>query len=625
MKCPHCGQEHPDNTKFCPETGLKIEIPQSSTSEMIACNNPSCVDYGKKILPPDSKFCPTCGKSILCARKVVASYRDNNGKDCQLDNYDEWNNNDAIIFEFGNWIYTNNSLLLKDNGNIRNLGKYDFAVPYEEFLFAIKQWEENIPFEIYTKDGKCHSSSNKYGEIEDFMKDGICMCKISKNKYGIVDIQQDKIIQVINDNPKQCGRPALNSKFSIVAYAISGSMGDYIIVYDKNRGTLERINRRFDFVREDYYGPRCELWVISDNYLLVNESTAYSCPRDYYVINRSGNICFKFEPKSYPKSYAGIVAAYNRGFFNGITGRGFESIYTANFIVNSCLVYGKQIGEKSWQQEYGILDINTDKTLLITANCFYPVLDNNNEVRCIFSFGYSKRHSVVYDTIDYVKHEFNTIGDELQVMGFFNGFFNLCTGEYASNCFSDRRKQDITIYSTIYDQNWNVVFEDRWGKFLGVFGGYSDNKFYALSKSGDFGFIQDGVFCHKANFSYKEMYRLLPLFLIDRFLIYHADGVVLIDLDGNIIKELDDNFNLHQFEESEDKFSNYTEEHTLFMSYRKVVIGRKKDTTTGCLSSGHYLTNLETGYQYACDENSYGLGLTLDYSIRKLWSNVYKF
>lgn len=53
MKCPYCGQEHPDNTKFCPETGNKLK-PQSWV-----CSNPDC-DY-REPLPISAKFCPNCG------------------------------------------------------------------------------------------------------------------------------------------------------------------------------------------------------------------------------------------------------------------------------------------------------------------------------------------------------------------------------------------------------------------------------------------------------------------------------------------------------------------------------------------------------------------------------------
>ena len=59
MKCPHCGQEHPDNFKFCPNTAKAIE------TQLKACTNKNCPDCGKFILPIDSKFCPTCGSSVI--------------------------------------------------------------------------------------------------------------------------------------------------------------------------------------------------------------------------------------------------------------------------------------------------------------------------------------------------------------------------------------------------------------------------------------------------------------------------------------------------------------------------------------------------------------------------------
>ena len=58
MKCPHCGQEHPDSFQFCPVKGQKI-APQFK-----ACSNEQCSDYGKYILPLDSSFCPSCGHPI---------------------------------------------------------------------------------------------------------------------------------------------------------------------------------------------------------------------------------------------------------------------------------------------------------------------------------------------------------------------------------------------------------------------------------------------------------------------------------------------------------------------------------------------------------------------------------
>lgn len=53
MKCPHCGQEHPANTKFCPETGMKMEL------QYWVCRKEGC--SFRQPLPPTAKFCPNCG------------------------------------------------------------------------------------------------------------------------------------------------------------------------------------------------------------------------------------------------------------------------------------------------------------------------------------------------------------------------------------------------------------------------------------------------------------------------------------------------------------------------------------------------------------------------------------
>ena len=63
MKCPYCSQEHPADTKFCPETGEKIKM--NNVDDLIACNNPMCEEFGKKVLPFDSNFCPVCGSQLI--------------------------------------------------------------------------------------------------------------------------------------------------------------------------------------------------------------------------------------------------------------------------------------------------------------------------------------------------------------------------------------------------------------------------------------------------------------------------------------------------------------------------------------------------------------------------------
>lgn len=65
MKCPHCGQEHPDNFQFCPVTGQKL------ISQLKACTNKQCPDFGKYILPLESKFCPSCGQQLEDTKSKV--------------------------------------------------------------------------------------------------------------------------------------------------------------------------------------------------------------------------------------------------------------------------------------------------------------------------------------------------------------------------------------------------------------------------------------------------------------------------------------------------------------------------------------------------------------------------
>ena len=54
MKCPHCNQEHPEGTIFCPFTGEII------APAMKSCPNPTCANHGRQVLPDEYKFCPLC-------------------------------------------------------------------------------------------------------------------------------------------------------------------------------------------------------------------------------------------------------------------------------------------------------------------------------------------------------------------------------------------------------------------------------------------------------------------------------------------------------------------------------------------------------------------------------------
>ncbi len=76
MKCPHCGQEHPDDFLLCPYTGKPLK------SQTKVCGNPDC-QYSN--VPIEAKFCPRCGWAFSqddndsSKQKRETFIKDNNG------------------------------------------------------------------------------------------------------------------------------------------------------------------------------------------------------------------------------------------------------------------------------------------------------------------------------------------------------------------------------------------------------------------------------------------------------------------------------------------------------------------------------------------------------------------
>ena len=58
MKCPHCNQEHPEGTRYCPMTGNEI-LPQ-----LQSCPKSTCANYGKLVIPANYLYCPLCGSAL---------------------------------------------------------------------------------------------------------------------------------------------------------------------------------------------------------------------------------------------------------------------------------------------------------------------------------------------------------------------------------------------------------------------------------------------------------------------------------------------------------------------------------------------------------------------------------
>ena len=74
MKCPYCGQEHPDDFKFCPISGQPL-VPQTKV-----CENPKC-KYEN--VPIEAKFCPRCG-TPFSSKEQCTFNRQNNANQSQI-------------------------------------------------------------------------------------------------------------------------------------------------------------------------------------------------------------------------------------------------------------------------------------------------------------------------------------------------------------------------------------------------------------------------------------------------------------------------------------------------------------------------------------------------------------
>lgn len=85
MKCPYCNQEHPIDTKFCPETGNKMPSP------IVGCPNKKCINYYRRDIPVHYKYCPECGSPL-----INTSMENIDNKSCESQDAHHVYGNDAI-------------------------------------------------------------------------------------------------------------------------------------------------------------------------------------------------------------------------------------------------------------------------------------------------------------------------------------------------------------------------------------------------------------------------------------------------------------------------------------------------------------------------------------------------
>ena len=190
MKCPHCNQDHPDGTKFCPQTGKQI-------LQLLNCPNSKCKNFGKYNLPLDTHFCPDCGTPIqsipsgedISVHEIVlgqTTLRELRQKGYEIEN-DEGQytiNIDDDSFEV--------SLFCATYREVEEFGKgfIEPSVLNKDFILNVHKTVSMIEFNsfddcgVFKKIGlsdDCDEDEiieiledNGYIQIENFLKDGDC-------------------------------------------------------------------------------------------------------------------------------------------------------------------------------------------------------------------------------------------------------------------------------------------------------------------------------------------------------------------------------------------------------------------------------------------------------------------
>lgn len=91
----------PADTKFCPECGCatvkEVKPEPDKKDERIACPNPACKNHTQKVLSPNTKFCPECGTKIVVQQNNPQPQQSSNSTyviDPKLDKFEK----DGVVY-----------------------------------------------------------------------------------------------------------------------------------------------------------------------------------------------------------------------------------------------------------------------------------------------------------------------------------------------------------------------------------------------------------------------------------------------------------------------------------------------------------------------------------------------
>lgn len=263
MKCPHCNEEHPQGTKYCPETGKRISVLLNS------CPNVSCGNYGKDIIPTHYKFCPDCGTLLSCQQETDNK---NTNTQCECQEYDSIDS-----FHDGRAVVKNK----------------------EQYGIIDIDGKEVVPCE--------------YHKILRF-SEGLAACQKESDKWSFIDLNGNIVINVpdgiyvtseIGFKEDVCA--VFGNTDNGIKYGYINKSGELIIDLQYDYGSdfcegLAWVYNEEDDIRFyiDLSGNRCFPYNYSycGNFV-GNKAVVQALHGRHFAIDKNGEILFKFNTKSF--------------------------------------------------------------------------------------------------------------------------------------------------------------------------------------------------------------------------------------------------------------------------------------------------------------------------------------
>ena len=498
MKCPYCSQEHPANTKLCPETGDKIKM--NNVGDLIACNNPRCEDYGKKILPADSHFCPSCGWPLATSTNRKGeifgyimhdkryTFIGNDGK--PIPNLDSCQRLKSDIISG-----KQNFSFFYDDGSaffyISHSGIVSLGIGVESNIIDADHIEiiegNDIFSKIYNKYGIRQFGNIKTKGVAKLIDEKYLIGKVGIDSIGVIDIQSGK--ELLRTNIDQLAMSDLatlpESKLIVVA-----SKDDCFYHLDIDKMLL--VKHDLDFT------PK-KIFVLDDKHVLINKKY-----NERYIYDISGNIvCFTTKN---PDFFGNVVVLEETNTLYLKNNKIFN-YPTAMLIGHYGIVYDDNC--------YGLMNMENGQIIVeVKFDSYSPIFNNKNDIQFIcFWCNTNKKHvnSIIFDIV--------------------SGYL-FVTDITKEICMISQQNDYIFLYtadgmSIIYDQNFNVKFKDDWREYSTVIP--MNGNFYYL-KGNEFGEIKDGK--EYPSLTIRGDY-LMPLYGIEKILAISEKDILVIDPFAN--------------------------------------------------------------------------------------------